>query len=58
MSKRWPNTLFWQRVEAALRSIYGKSWRRSGEALFNIPRGQLRFVLGRRLSKLDVQRVR
>ena len=41
----WPNTKLWQRTETALRSMHGSSWRRRGEWLFEVGRGELRAVI-------------
>lgn len=43
MSRR-QNTDLWRRVVAALELVYGKSWRRKGEALFLLERGELRLA--------------
>lgn len=42
--RRRQNTDLWQRVVAALELVYGKSWRRRGEELFKLERGELRLV--------------
>lgn len=42
--RRRQNTDLWQRVVAALELVYGKSWRRKGEELFMLERGELRLV--------------
>src|SRR3954447_23632341 len=44
---RWPNTPHWQRIEAALRVIGSKSWRRKGEEILGVERGQLRWHIDR-----------
>jgi hypothetical protein len=43
--QRWPNTQLWQRSKAALRYINGKSWRRGGEWIFGVGRGELRSLI-------------
>lgn len=55
--KQWPNTIHWQRIEVALRVMYGTSWRRRGEDLFGHDRGELRIALDRRLSAADIAAV-
>jgi len=54
MKSKWPNTMLWHRVQTALVAIYGKSWRRRGEELFDLQRGTLRARIDCRLS--DAQR--
>jgi hypothetical protein len=41
----WPNTQLWQRTESALRSMYDSAWRRRGEALMGVGRGDLRKLI-------------
>ncbi|MBB4377245.1 hypothetical protein [Bradyrhizobium sp. SBR1B] len=44
MSRRRQNTDLWKRVATALELVYKKSWRRRGEELFRLERGELRLA--------------
>lgn len=44
---RWPNTDHWIRVSKALDQLAGKSWRRYGEGLFELPLRGLRAHIDR-----------
>lgn len=55
MSRRRQNTDLWHRVVAALELVYGKSWRRKGEALFLLERGELRLADDAALPENAVQ---
>jgi hypothetical protein len=51
---RWPNTPFWQQTETALRAAFGSSWRRGGECLFELKRGELRAYIDRKLDASEM----
>jgi hypothetical protein len=50
MTKRWPDTHFWWLTESTLRVAFGPSWRRRGEDLFGLGRGELRQAVDRPMS--------
>lgn len=47
MTKRWPNTLLWQRFERAFRTTAGSRWRTAAAAAFDVKRSELRGLVDR-----------
>lgn len=47
MSRPWPNTALWQRVERTFRTTHGSRWRTAAAAKFRVKRSDLRRLIDR-----------
>ena len=55
MSRRWPNTAHWQRLEKVFREIAGERWRTEAAVAFCRHRHELRDVFDRELSAAEMK---
>ena len=55
MSRRWPNTAHWKRLETVFREIAGESWRTAAAITFCRHRSELRSVVDREFSAVEMK---
>jgi hypothetical protein len=55
MSRRWPNTAHWQRLESVFREIAGSRWRTEASIVVGRPRRELREIIDREFNAVELK---